>query len=162
MFSPVLRRNFEEAVNTLISSNVYQGIDGCFSDNVVYPKIYQSHTKYQVIPSGWWAILLCMCVGSIPADISLSHFINIVFIIYQQDGSGKCALVPSTWCLWCKIWSVMDSQPYMSNSTHRITMHIKRRRKRFTHRESILRVNSESTWVCDSTWGVEEGQLLLS
>ena len=45
---------FQGVINILTGNTKYQGIDGCFCDNVVYPEypdILQSRMDYQVIPS---------------------------------------------------------------------------------------------------------------
>ena len=45
---------FQGVINILTGSTKYQGIDGCFCDNVMYteyPGILQSRMDYQVIPS---------------------------------------------------------------------------------------------------------------
>ena len=51
---------------------MYQGINGYFCDNVVYPDILQSHTNYHIIPSKGCAFLLVciiVCVCSIEVYI---------------------------------------------------------------------------------------------
>ena len=49
---------FQEAINILTGSTMYQSIDEYLCDKVVYPKMLQSRTNYPVVPSGGWAFVL--------------------------------------------------------------------------------------------------------
>ena len=50
--------HIQEVINILTGSTKYQGTEGYFCDNAVYPNILHSRTNYQVIPSGGRAFLL--------------------------------------------------------------------------------------------------------